>query len=128
MPRSSARRSSTPASRTTRRSSCRHAGAETPKAALSGGLRISGAEGARTPDLRAASATLSQLSYSPKPVIVGPCNADPLIVPGRREAEMQHVPALDMADRDEEALVEVRAEDRDEIHLRARVCRALVAR
>src|SRR5436190_10174752 len=90
MPRSSARRSSTPASRTTRRSNCRHAGAETPKAAFSGGLRTSGAEGARTPDLRAASATLSQLSYSPRPVLGGHCNAHLLVVPGpsgRRERD-----------------------------------------
>ena len=35
------------------------------EATLDGGLFVSGAEGARTPDLRAASATLSQLSYSP---------------------------------------------------------------
>src|SRR5204862_4068045 len=88
MPRSSARRSSTPASRTTRRSSSRHAGAETPKAAFSGGLRTSGAEGARTPDLLAASQTLSQLSYSPKPVIVGHCNAHLLVVPGRSKPEI----------------------------------------
>jgi hypothetical protein len=31
----------------------------------------SGAEGARTPDLRAASATLFQLSYSPGKLVIG---------------------------------------------------------
>src|SRR3954451_8675098 len=45
------------------------------EAALVRGLLVSGAEGARTPDLLAASQTLSQLSYSPKFVVVRHCNA-----------------------------------------------------
>src|SRR3954454_4396673 len=53
------------------------------KAALLRGLFISGAEGARTPDLLAASQTLSQLSYSPKFILRGPVYPAGLIVPGR---------------------------------------------
>ena len=42
------------------------------KGRLSGGLVESGASGARTPDLVAASHALSQLSYSPELVVSGP--------------------------------------------------------
>ncbi|MCW3000639.1 MAG: hypothetical protein JWN65_4188, partial [Solirubrobacterales bacterium] len=49
---------------------------ETTKPPQTRGLRISGARGARTPDLLAASQTLSQLSYGPEGVLpANPNNA-----------------------------------------------------
>ena len=44
-----------------------------------GRLSCDGARGARTPDLRRATAALSQLSYGPQSVRLGECNAGVLI-------------------------------------------------
>ena len=52
------------------------------------GLR-SGARGTRTPDLSAASRTLSQLSYSPKLVFARKINAGALAISGIPEPQMQ---------------------------------------
>jgi hypothetical protein len=52
----------------------------------------SGAEGARTPDLRAASATLSQLSYSPLlgfKVIAGVCLQPNAAINGSRRSSSE---------------------------------------
>jgi hypothetical protein len=59
----------------------------TTEAALADGLD-SGAEGARTPDLLAASQTLSQLSYSPSDLVLGGVlYRDFPVVGGRDEPE-----------------------------------------
>src|SRR5256885_6246096 len=51
--------------------------------------RGSGARGTRTPDLSAASRTLSQLSYSPESVVVCKVNAGALAVPWWLEPQVQ---------------------------------------
>src|SRR3954449_3368569 len=77
------------------------------EAALVRGLFASGAEGARTPDLRHAMAALSQLSYSPERIFRGKSYRGLLIVPGRLEAEVNVCLAFDVGDRYSEDLVEL---------------------
>src|SRR3954447_23555427 len=72
-------------------SDSRIAPSDNEEAALLRGLFMSGAEGARTPDLLAASQTLSQLSYSPKFILRGPVYPAGLIVSDRRDTQVEVV-------------------------------------
>ena len=74
----------------TRGTAARHS--REPRRAASARPFGGGARGTRTPDLRAASATLSQLSYSPKPVLRGPVYKQFLVVSSRREAQVKACP------------------------------------
>ena len=65
----------------------------TTKAARSGGLRWSGARGARTLDLRHAMAALSQLSYGPKPVLRGSVYKSRPVSAGVSATSAQQIPA-----------------------------------
>jgi hypothetical protein len=70
---------------------------------------MSGAEGARTPDLRAASATLSQLSYSPTELVVGGVLYRDFLMVGRGdEPKMDDLPTHNIIDRQQVAAVGVR--------------------
>src|SRR3954463_16472522 len=69
------------------------------KAAFSGGL-FSGARGARTPDLVAASHALSQLSYGPKFVLDSIVYPADLVISRGLEPEMHHAASIHPRDRD----------------------------
>src|SRR3954452_10870666 len=79
------------------------------------GLFASGAEGARTPDLRHAMAALSQLSYSPEGGFRGKSYRGSLIVPGRLEAQVDIGLALDVLDRHREDLVDLGGVDGEQV-------------
>src|SRR3954468_7002091 len=81
------------------------------EAALLRGLFMSGAEGARTPDLLAASQTLSQLSYSPNFIFRGPVYPAGLIVSGGRDTQVEVGLAGGLFDGEEVDLVGIRAID-----------------
>jgi hypothetical protein len=68
-----------------------------------------GARGTRTPDLSAASRTLSQLSYSPELVVASKVNAGALAIPRRLQTEMQHPLAFRNLDRNEERFLQLPA-------------------
>jgi hypothetical protein len=91
-----------------------------------GGL-VSGASGTRTHDLRAASATLSQLSYSPELVVAGHSNAELLVVTGRCQTKVSSGLSVEFDDREEVAAVQLRAIGTDRIHLLGTVRRVDVA-
>src|SRR5207247_7550145 len=94
-------------------------GLETAETASSRGLE-SGAEGARTPDLLAASQTLSQLSYSPKAVnhlsevvLVRHPQERALVVARGRQPKVDVRDTRHLVDRQKEAPVDFVAIDAD---------------
>src|SRR4051812_20127686 len=93
------------------------------KAAFSGGP-FSGARGARTPDLVAASHALSQLSYGPKFVLDGVVYPFDLVISRGRRPEVDDATPIDSFDRDVVALFVSRAIGSDRVDL-ARGVRAM---
>jgi hypothetical protein len=89
-----------------------------------GARRGSGADGARTHDLRSARPTLSQLSYSPELIRVRHCNAGELSVLRWRQPQMGDGLACDVVDRNVEARVELGAVGSYPVDLGHRVRRA----
>ena len=87
-----------------------------------------GADGTRTRDLRAASASLSQLSYGPRTTQCSrelkrncPVHTRSLVVPGWAESKKDLRPAFEKLDRKEVAGVEICAIRGERIDLSARV-------
>ena len=92
-------------------------------------LPKNGAEEDRTPDLRIANATLSQLSYSPGELVLGGVlYRDRLMIGGGDEPEMDHLTIPDFLDRQQLAEVGVRAVGGDQVDLLGRIRGAHVAR
>src|SRR3954468_14307088 len=79
---------------------------------------FSGAEGARTPDLRHAMAALFQLSYSPVEfVLLCKVNAGALAIFRRKKTQMHHVLVDEQALREKVATVGTAAVDANEVDL-----------
>jgi hypothetical protein len=87
-----------------------------------------GASGTRTHDLPAASRTLSQLSYSPEPVLACKVNAGALCILGRSDPESNRTTSVGDLDRDQESFVQFLAVDSDRVDLVDGICRPNVAR
>jgi hypothetical protein len=79
--------------------------------------RRSGASGTRTHDLPAASRTLSQLSYSPEPVLACKVNAGTLCVSRWINPQANCASTRDDLNRYKERFIEIPAVDRDRINL-----------
>ena len=78
---------------------------------------MNGASRARTDDLRAASATLSQLSYSPKLVITSPVYKGSLIVFARRNPQINRSGVVHKTYRQKVAIIKRLAVDADRVDL-----------
>lgn len=82
----------------------------------------SGADGARTRDLRYAIPTLFQLSYSPQLVIGGEVYRGLLVISGRGRPQVNQMLAGNHVDRQQVAAVEVSAVSGQSVNLIAPVC------
>src|ERR1700675_2027145 len=83
--------------------------------------RRSGASGTRTHDLPAASRTLSQLSYSPEPVLACKVNAGALCISRGIDPQSNGTSASHHCNRHQKPLVEFAAIDSNRINLVMRI-------